>query len=218
MRSEYADYFNHDGDAPEYDGDVRNEGNPIRTGYSRVLTCIGSRIKPGSRVLDLGTGTGNTILRLPADAVVTGVDVSERMLALAEAKLAGRAVTLVRDDILAFVTERELAGYDAVVSSYALHHLTALEREHLFRTLREKTDGGTRVIAGDLMYRNEEDRLRILAANRDSCPGLADDMEDEFFWNVEESTKMLHRSGWTAQWKRFSDLSWVVVCDKGARP
>jgi hypothetical protein len=48
LRSRYADYFNHDADAADYDVDVTREEHPIRTGYSQVLEHVGRCVPPGA--------------------------------------------------------------------------------------------------------------------------------------------------------------------------
>lgn len=217
MRSRFADYFNHDNDAPGYDTDVQNERNPIRTGYAQLMAYVGSRVPAQMRILDLGTGTGNTVLHLPADSVVTGVDVSRRMLDIAQSKLHGRRVTLVQDDVLNYVTEHDMSRFDVIVSTYALHHLVPEERERLFAEIGKKTTDAIRIIVGDLMYENEDDKSRIIEAHRGTYPDIADDFEDEFFWDVSASKVMLERVGWYSSWKRFSDLSWVGEFSRTAR-
>lgn len=66
MRSSHADYFNDD-EANDYDADVLNESDPIRTGYESVLDWViqSAEIADGSRVLELGSGTGNLTERVP---------------------------------------------------------------------------------------------------------------------------------------------------------
>ena len=61
MRSANADIFNHDTEAADYDNDVLNEADPIRAGYRDVLRWVvrQAQITPSSRVLELGSGTGN---------------------------------------------------------------------------------------------------------------------------------------------------------------
>ncbi|MBN2353799.1 MAG: class I SAM-dependent methyltransferase [Spirochaetales bacterium] len=210
MRSSHADYFNHDGDAPGYDRDVADETNPVRAGYRALIDFVGARTPPDTDVLDLGAGTGNTVLALPLSCRVTAVDVSEKMLALAAGKLAGRNTAFIQDDILSFVHARDLAGFHVLVSTYALHHLTPGERGIMFRTMFEKTRPAVKIIIGDIMYKNDDDRNGIIEKYQVDYPDLASDFTDEFFWNVDESDADLKRSGWNAEWRRFSDLSWTV--------
>jgi len=77
----------------------------------------------GRRVLDLGCGAGQLAhhLATAGAAEVVGVDVSERMLALARADWAHPRVTYVHASIedAAFPRER----FDLVVSSLALHYV-----------------------------------------------------------------------------------------------
>ena len=77
----------------------------------------------GRRVLDLGCGAGQLARHLAeaGAAEVVGVDVSERMLALARADWAHPRVTYVRDalETVAFTPAR----FDLVVSSLAFHYV-----------------------------------------------------------------------------------------------
>ncbi len=208
MRSKYADLFNHDSDAPEYDRDVGDETNPIRAGYSELIAWIGGQVPPSASVLDLGSGTGNTILALPVPCRITAVDVSEGMTEIAKAKLADRTVRFVVDDILSYVEGNDLQGFDYVVSTYALHHLTPEERSWLLSTLCSRARPGTHVLIGDLMYEDPRDRARIIERFADSHPDLREAFEEEFFWDVSATGRAFERLGRKASWHRFSELSW----------
>ena len=214
MRSRHADDFNHDDDAPYYDTDVADETQPVRAGYRSVLKWIGDSVAPGSTVLDLGSGTGNTILALPADCHVTAVDVSRHMTDRARAKLRDRSVDYHIQDVLEFVDCSSLEQYDAVVSTYALHHLMPGERRDLFALLHARTKDAVQILVGDLMYKDEPDRARILAKYSKAHPDVAEGFDEEFYWAVDETTRDLSRIGWVTTWKRFSDLSWAVGMEK----
>lgn len=231
MRSTHADYFNHDDDAPGYDIDVANETHPIRHRYRSVLSWAGERVSeraaacaaarvgetgrpPSPHLLDLGCGTGDTILALPREAVdwsITAVDVSRRMIEKAQEKLPERNIAWIIDDVLHFVDSFCLDTVDGIVSTYVLHHLNPDERRRFFTILREKVRPGVPVAIGDIMFEDDSDRSRIIDLYEGDHPDLADDFEDEYFWNVSESRRMLLESGWKADWRRFSDLSWGVV-------
>lgn len=214
MRSQFVDKFNHDEDALGYDEDVRQEKNPVRKGYSSVLSWIGRQVAPGSTVLDLGSGTGNTILSLPTNCRVTAVDISSEMTELAMQKLKGRSVTYQIGDVLELVEKSPLDMFDVIVSSYALHHLTPDERRTLFTLIYSKTQGSVTVVIGDLMYKDEQDKTRILEKYQVSNPYVLDGFEEEFYWQVRESDDALSRIGWETNWQQFSDLSWGVRMGK----
>ncbi len=95
------------------------------------------------RVLELGVGTGTLtalLLEQFPHARVTGIDLSQRMVARARTKLRpykGR-VELVVGALEAF----EPAPYDAVVSALAIHHLTDREKWGLFRRVYQSLRAG----------------------------------------------------------------------------
>ncbi|MDX1384587.1 MAG: class I SAM-dependent methyltransferase, partial [Thermoanaerobaculia bacterium] len=187
MRSRHADRFNHDEDAPGYDADVADEGNPIRAGYSALLDWVVSRaeVGPEDAVLELGTGTGNLTRALGPARRTLCVDVSSEMLALAREKLADRSdVDFLEADLLeAFESIEE--SFDVVVSTYAIHHLTPGERAVMFREVAGVLRPGGRAVFGDLMFADADHRRRYLAGLRsEGDDELADEIEDEFFWDL----------------------------------
>lgn len=95
------------------------------------------RGRPVARFLDVGAGDGamSQLMRSifgGAEAVL--VDFSEPMLARAEQRLGGEGWTAVRADLStpAWVEELPAGGFDAAVSSYAIHHLTAERKRALY--------------------------------------------------------------------------------------
>ena len=120
-------------------------------------------LRPPHRVLDLGTGTGVTALRVLESiegSQVMGVDVSGQMLQRARLRLRrhrGR-FTLRESDI----ANPKLDGlYDAIVSVLAVHHLWADEKRHLFSRLWEHlTPGGILILAD--AFRHASHRLMEL--------------------------------------------------------
>jgi len=189
--------FNHDPDAAGYDADVTDETNPIRDGYGRTLAWVAGQANRMCRcpaggsepwVLDLGCGTGNSILPLRPEISVTAVDISRNMVRIARAKLPGRTISWEIDDILHYVDSRPLEGFDTIISTYALHHLTPAERQTLFLRIGEKTHVDVSVVVGDLMYADESDRRRIIDFYGQAYPDLAADFADEFFWKKSSLT------------------------------
>jgi len=239
MRSQHADLFNHDEDAPRYDADVLNESDPIRTGYQNCLDWVANGVSTSltrtrreattppaavGTVIDLGSGTGNLTERLPRVNRLFCVDVSTEMHALAKEKLADRPeVVPVQQDLLEYLHElvttdaiRSDDGpmpvpgtVDVVASTYAIHHLLENEKAELFAFLSRTLAPGGAFICGDLMFENEKARAAYLESCRQSGKSqLADDIEEEFFWDVELAREGLDRVGFTVETKQFSVLSW----------
>ena len=209
MRSRFADAFNHDGDAPDYDSDVTQEAHPIRAGYSALLDWVAetSHIAPGHDVVELGAGTGNLTTRLSPEANIVAVDISREMLALARKKVGDR-VRWVHNDLLAFFDD-ETGRFDRVVSTYAIHHLVADEKRMLLRRIRECLRPGGRAVFGDLMFESANARLDALRRYAMAGHGdVVDAIELEFFWLLDESVADLLELGFRVATRRFSDLSW----------
>ena len=95
------------------------------------------------RVLDLGGGTGLELIplfeRFP-NAYVTVVDVAEEMLAQLQKRPFANRVEAVCGD---FFEVDFGSGYDAVISTSALHHFTEEDKTRLFaKTLKSLRPGG----------------------------------------------------------------------------
>lgn len=111
-------------------------------GYAEMLEALVG-VLPFARgraleVLDLGCGTGTIgglVLEVWPRACVTCVDISERMLEVARAKL--EACSCARFHAADFARYALDRRYDAVLSSLAIHHLrTGAEKRALFRRIR----------------------------------------------------------------------------------
>ena len=97
-------------------------------------------------VLDLGTGTGETALRVLArhpGARWTGVDASDAMLERARGRLPGADLRLARlEDSL------PEGPFDLVISALAVHHLDAEGKRGLFERVAGVTDA---FVLGDVV-------------------------------------------------------------------
>jgi len=216
-RSANADIFNHDNEAADYDDDVRNEADPIRTGYRDVLRWVvqQAQITSTSRVLELGSGTGNLSELIASCAELVSVDVSENMEAIARCKvrhLANRR--FIKADILE-VFRQGLGKFDAVISTYAVHHLTDQEKPRLFGLVWDHLLPNGVAVFGDLMVQNsseKEEKIQQYLTNGDQATAQA--IGDEFFWLLDIAIADLKRLGFRVSAERFSDLSYGVIARK----
>ena len=106
--------------------------------WHRHYRWMARLLPPGVKtLLDVGCGTGlelDRIFERFPDAEVTGVDLSEKMLARLAEKHAGRKLTLLRADYFACDLGEE--RFDAAVSFETLHHYPAAQKTALFAKLR----------------------------------------------------------------------------------
>jgi len=209
VRSSHADQFNHDPDAHGYDADVSDESNPIRAGYRATLDWVADRaaVTSNDAVVDLGTGTGNLARRLPRGRRLVCVDVSARMLELAEAKL-GPSADYVQTDLLEVFERND--RYDVVVSTYAIHHLTDEEKAALVEVVAARMNPSGRFVVGDLMVASRSAipavRARLQHEDVDAL------FEEEFAWHVDEALGALAAAGFVGLVaEQLSPLSWGLA-------
>jgi putative AdoMet-dependent methyltransferase len=214
MRSAHGEVFNHDEDAANYDTDVRNASDPVRAAYQDVLGWVikEARIHSSSRVLELGSGTGNLSCLITRCGELVCVDVSEQMEAIARSKVAHITNRrFIKADILeAF--DYQSAPFDSIISTYAIHHLTDDEKHLLFERVFASLVPAGRAVFGDLMVQNQGEKVSKIheyLAKGDAQTARA--IEEEFFWLLDVAVRDLIELGFRVATNRFSDLSWGVV-------
>jgi tRNA (cmo5U34)-methyltransferase len=130
------------------------------------------------RILELGTGTGETarrVLELHPGAAFVGIDESEEMLEEA------RRTLPTRTEFRGARLQDPLPDgpFDLVFSALTVHHLDAGEKAHLFRTVAEVLRPGGRFVLGDVVVpERAEDAVTPLTEGFD----LPDRLEDQFDW------------------------------------
>lgn len=98
-----------------YDGVFGPMLQPGRKALLKALAC-----RPGDRVLEVGVGTGLALPMYPAEARVTGIDVSSEMLERARERVARRALGNVEAllEMNAEAMSFPDASFDKVVAMY----------------------------------------------------------------------------------------------------
>jgi tRNA (cmo5U34)-methyltransferase len=130
-----------------------------------------------SRLLELGTGTGETALRVLArhpGASLVGVDVSEDMLAVARERLPGADLRVARlEDPLPD------GPFDLAFSALAIHHLDGPGKAELFRRVAAVLGNGGRFVFGDVVVPEDPaDAVTPLSPGYD----LPSRVEDQLGW------------------------------------
>lgn len=174
----------------------------------------------GVRVLDLGCGTGLELeyyFRLVPRALVTGIDLSEGMLAALKSKFPGKKLQLIQGSYFDLPLGEN--RYDAAVSVESLHHFTKEEKLGLYKKLHAALkDGGYFILTDyfadlpeqEIFFRGE--LLRMKAEQ-----GLSD--RDFYHYDtpltVEHEMQILHEGGFREirQLKRWGN-TWCLQAMK----
>ena len=134
-------------------------------GLEVMLELLPERVE---RVLDLGTGDGNTlalVLAARPDARGVGLDFQEEMLQRARARFHDDdRVTIGRHDLDVPVPD-DLGEFDVVVSSFAIHHLVPDRQRALYREVFARLQPGGRFVNVEhVASRSDELHTSFLAA------------------------------------------------------
>jgi SAM-dependent methyltransferase len=127
-RSAHADNIRISGEAPDYFARYKIE--ELRRRWDGM-----NRPEPAA-VLDFGTGIGNSLPYLKAafpGAALTGLDVSEKSLAVAEQRFPGVAALVRYDGGAPPLPE---GGFDLIFSACVFHHIEPAEHVGLMKQLK----------------------------------------------------------------------------------
>lgn len=143
--------------ADGYDESVRladeNDAYPF-AGYATILKEIYGRVcaSGAKAVLDIGFGTGTLAGQLYQQGCdVFGQDFSSRMIQLAQGKMP-RAKLYQGDFSLGLVQELKQQRYDAIIATYALHHLTDEQKVAFFQELLPLLQDNGCIYVGDVAF------------------------------------------------------------------
>lgn len=143
--------------ADGYDESVRladeSDAYPF-AGYATILKEIYGRVcaSGAKAVLDIGFGTGTLAGQLYQQGCdVFGQDFSSRMIQLAQEKMP-RAQLYQGDFSLGLVQALKQQRYDAIIATYALHHLTDEQKVAFFQELLPLLQDNGCIYVGDVAF------------------------------------------------------------------
>lgn len=105
------------------------------TGETVPLLMEAAGIRPGSQVLEIGSGPGHVAdMLLQAGASVTGVDFSPKMVKVAQSRYPGITFRQADAEDLPFDAE----SFDSVIANFVVHHLARPETvfREVYRVLK----------------------------------------------------------------------------------
>ena len=188
-----------------YDGFVAADSEHYYARYETVLDTVMelANLAPGKRVLDIGTGTGNLAMRcLASGAHVVGVDPSEPMLARAREKV-GQSPNAEFCQCPEPFLELPYpdAAFDAVVSTYAYHHIPHRLKAKTAREMLRVLKPGGRWVVGDLAFENEAAETKALQEFHW--------LEEEYFTRLDSLRRACAEFGIPLQARQFTPVTWV---------
>ena len=178
--------------------------------YGEVLDAVVARVgvAAGQRILDIGTGTGALAFKcLAKSAYVVGLDPSEQMLAVAREKAGcNYRVRLVQDpDPFVHILYPD-ASFDAIVSSYAFHHIPHRIQPDCVREMVRVLKPGGRWAMGDVAFSDE-------AAGREALATLPW-LEKEYFPRIDALRAAFAQLGMDMLSEQMTPVTWLMWATK----
>ena len=155
---------------------LMHEGVPAYTELQDRVAAATQGLGTVRRILELGTGTGETarrVLEKYPRARLTGIDISEDMLAAARESLPADRV----DQLLVRGLEDALpeGPWDLAISALAVHHLRGPAKADLFRRLADVLRPSGRFVMGDVVLPDDpDDAITPLTPDYDFPSAAAD--------------------------------------------
>lgn len=201
----------------QYDTEIRN----LIPRYDELLVQAAQALHLASRkvqsIVDLGVGTGALtaacLKQLPS-ARVWGIDADNSMVSMVGKRLGARRrqVQLVHGDF----TVTALPRCDAIVASYALHHIKqARVKQRFYRRCFAALRSGGVLVNGDCAPASEASAfardLEVWYAHLGNTFGRAEGKriyaswaEEDFYFPLREESRMLERAGFRVElpWRR----------------
>lgn len=182
-----------------YDEEIRSDVPAYEQLQRELIDASGSGV---CRILELGTGTGQTAARLlerHPDAALVGIDASAGMLEAARQRLPAGRVQLRVGQIEDGLPD---GPFDLVASALCVHHLDGAQKARLFRRVRAVLSPGGRFVLADLVVPDDP-----VEAGTPFTPGFDKPS------SVSEQLRWLADAGFDAAvvWER-GDLA-VIVAD-----
>jgi len=214
--------------APEYDATRRRLVPDFDGFYGAAIDALRGLPGPPKRVLDLGAGTGLLSAMVAGafpDAELVLTDGAAPMLAQAEAFLGARAEYVVAD----FQDPLPGAGFCAVVSALAIHHLDDAGKRDLFaRVHAALKPGGVFVNAEQIHAGTPDAEERAVAWHRgvatangsddEEWAGALGRMSHDRCATLEDQLSWLRAAGFTDVAAPYVNVRFAVFTARRARP
>jgi ubiquinone/menaquinone biosynthesis C-methylase UbiE len=193
--------------AKSYDIDLLDEGGPLM-GYACSIQALEHvlQVAPNSHILDIGIGSGAITKRLAAQgAQITGIDISEKMLALCREQ--NPDFTLYTGTFNSIPLLNESVNY--VVSGFAFHETPVSARRDACQEMARVLQPGGYLCLLDIMFASSlamQEARKLIGDKWD---------DDEDYAIVGELDTLLRENGFVSlKWYQAAPFHWIVTARK----
>lgn len=190
--------------AATYDADLQNARGPL-IGYRGSLDALTDKlpVQSGWRVLDVGIGSGAVAERFEArGAVISGVDISEKMLDVCRAQHPDYDLHIGTFNTLPVPDNT----FDAVVSGFAFHETDVQQRHEACAEIARVLKPEGYLCLLDIMFASEAATQHA----RDMTGKAWDDSEEYALIGDLDTT--LRGAGFTSiSWQQTAPFHWLVT-------
>jgi cysteine synthase A len=167
----------------------------------------------GATVLDIGAGTGNlTTVASKAGYNVIGIEPNSKMRDIATEKYP--SISFISGTFLSLPIDSN--SVDAIINSYAFHHLTDSEKKESVKILKSKLRNDGTIIITDTMYDSIESKESIIKdAYNKKFTALAHDLETEFYTTHDVLTEIFESEGFTVSYQQMNKFVWILTAKLG---
>lgn len=195
--------------ASQYDETVNGHDEQYKevfAGYDRMLDEVVEQLD--GRVMEFGVGTGNLSARILKQHELIAIEPSDEMREVAIQKL---GIEVKTGDFLNYPAEQRV---DSIVSSYAFHHLTDVEKRQAIESYVEHLDS-PRFVLLDTMFESAEARAQIINwATEHGYADLVEDLNREYYPYTDTIRSILEDNGYSVQMEQKNKFVWLVVATK----
>jgi len=176
-------------------------------GYDKVLDSIATIVKQEklekpTKILDLGTGTGNLLKRFDSETVeLWGTDFSPEMIVKAQQTFKN-AHFLELDVLSENIPEVLPTDFDFIVAAYVIHEFPLEDKVEILKRYNQHLTKGGSFILGDIAFETAEQRQSAKERIQNWDP-------TEFPWAANEAKPVLQNAGFSCDYVQLSSCAGI---------
>lgn len=199
--------------AKSYDDTVSGSDKEYRAVFERydeILEEVANKAE--GNVLEFGVGTGNLSKKIiEKGQKLIGVEPSVAMRDVVKEKYP--TLQVYDGDFLEFPT---IPGtVDSIISTYAFHHLTDIEKEEAIRKYVSILPLHGKIIFADTVFETEKAKKdTIEAAEKKGYYRLARDLKREYYTTIDVLRQVFSQFHFDVTFEKMNDFVWLLVATK----